>query len=99
MAGTAHPRGVPGAAPGGHGGALTGEYTDTETEGVYRCRACGAELFRSKEKFESHCGWPSFYQPSSDDAVVADRGQLARHDQDRGPVRPLRLPPRARVRG
>jgi peptide-methionine (R)-S-oxide reductase len=48
----------------------TGEYTDTETEGVYRCRACGAELFRSKEKFASHCGWPSFYQPSSDDAVV-----------------------------
>ena len=37
-----------------------GEYTDTKTEGVYECRACGAELFRSSEKFESHCGWPSF---------------------------------------
>ena len=48
----------------------TGEYTDTETVGVYRCRACGSELFRSAEKFESHCGWPSFYQPSGDDAVV-----------------------------
>jgi peptide-methionine (R)-S-oxide reductase len=48
----------------------TGEYTTTETEGVYRCRACGAELFRSQEKFESHCGWPSFYQAASDDAVV-----------------------------
>ena len=48
----------------------TGEYTNTEVEGVYRCRACGAELFRSDEKFESHCGWPSFYQPTSDDAVV-----------------------------
>jgi peptide-methionine (R)-S-oxide reductase len=48
----------------------TGEYTDTKTVGVYRCRACGSELFRSAEKFESHCGWPSFYQPSSDDAVV-----------------------------
>jgi peptide-methionine (R)-S-oxide reductase len=47
-----------------------GEYTDTKTEGVYRCRACGAELSRSAEKFESHCGWPSFYQPSDDDAVV-----------------------------
>ena len=47
----------------------TGEYTNTKVEGVYRCRACGAELFRSGEKFESHCGWPSFYQPSSDDAV------------------------------
>jgi len=48
----------------------TGEYTATKTEGVYRCRACGGELFRSREKFESHCGWPSFYQPASDDAVV-----------------------------
>jgi len=48
----------------------TGDYTATETVGVYRCRACGSELFRSAEKFESHCGWPSFYQPSSDDAVV-----------------------------
>src|ERR1019366_5507368 len=47
-----------------------GEYTDTKTEGVYRCRACGAELFRSDAKFESHCGWPSFYQPTKDDAVV-----------------------------
>jgi peptide-methionine (R)-S-oxide reductase len=49
---------------------FTGEYTDTKTEGVYRCRACGAELFRSRAKFESHCGWPSFYQPAGDDAVV-----------------------------
>ena len=50
--------------------AFTGEYTDTKTDGVYRCRACGAELFRSDAKFESHCGWPSFYQPTEDDAVV-----------------------------
>ena len=50
--------------------AFTGEYTDTETVGVYHCRACGAELFRSDAKFESHCGWPSFYQPSEGDAVV-----------------------------
>ena len=47
-----------------------GEYTDARTEGVYRCRACGAELFRSSEKFESHCGWPSFWEPSASDAVV-----------------------------
>lgn len=48
---------------------FTGEYTDTTTAGVYSCRACGAELFTSTEKFESHCGWPSFYAPSDNDAI------------------------------
>jgi peptide-methionine (R)-S-oxide reductase len=49
--------------------AFTGEYTDTKTQGVYSCRACGAELFRSDTKFESHCGWPSFYAPLAGDSV------------------------------
>ncbi|GAA2669029.1 peptide-methionine (R)-S-oxide reductase MsrB [Streptomyces aculeolatus] len=55
--------------------AFTGEYTDTKAEGVYECRACGAELFRSSEKFESHCGWPSFYDPAQSEAVelIEDR--------------------------
>ncbi|MEN3534116.1 peptide-methionine (R)-S-oxide reductase MsrB [Microbispora sp. ZYX-F-249] len=49
---------------------FSGEYVDTKTVGVYSCRACGAELFRSETKFESHCGWPSFYEPSESDAVT-----------------------------
>src|SRR3546814_18942776 len=52
---------------------FTGEYTDTKTAGVYACRACGAELFRSTEKFESHCGWPSFFDPADSDAVILKR--------------------------
>ncbi|MDX2971321.1 peptide-methionine (R)-S-oxide reductase MsrB [Kribbella solani] len=49
--------------------AFTGEYTDTKTVGVYKCRACDAELFRSESKFESHCGWPSFFAPLAEDRV------------------------------
>lgn len=49
---------------------FTGEYVDTKTVGVYSCRACGTELFRSDTKFDSHCGWPSFYEPSKSEAVT-----------------------------
>jgi peptide-methionine (R)-S-oxide reductase len=48
----------------------SGEYVDTKTTGVYECRGCGAELFRSETKFESHCGWPSFYDPAESEAVI-----------------------------
>ncbi|KQB85447.1 peptide-methionine (R)-S-oxide reductase MsrB [Corynebacterium oculi] len=47
-----------------------GEYTSTTTEGVYSCKACGEELFRSTEKFDSHCGWPSFFSPKDSDRVI-----------------------------
>ena len=48
---------------------FTGEYCDTETEGVYRCVCCGEPLFASETKFHSGCGWPSFYKPASEEAI------------------------------
>jgi peptide-methionine (R)-S-oxide reductase len=47
-----------------------GEYTDTETNGIYACRACGAELFRSDAKFHSGCGWPSFFSPLAAETIT-----------------------------
>lgn len=40
--------------------AFTGQYTDFYEEGTYLCKRCGTELFKSKDKFTSNCGWPSF---------------------------------------
>ena len=61
--------------------AFTGEYWDCHDDGVYRCAACGAELFTSDTKFESGTGWPSFSEPS-----VADAVEL-RRDNSHGMVR------------
>lgn len=47
----------------------TGALLNEKRTGIYSCRACGQELFRSESKFDSHCGWPSFYEPKEGDAV------------------------------
>ncbi|MHA7155116.1 peptide-methionine (R)-S-oxide reductase MsrB [Arthrobacter sp. TMN-50] len=47
----------------------TGEYYENDMKGVYQCRACGHDLFTSNEKFDSHCGWPSFWAPLAQDTV------------------------------
>ena len=50
--------------------AFTGEYAHTKTPGVYRCAACGQELFDSDTKYDSGSGWPSFYEPMDPDKVA-----------------------------
>lgn len=49
---------------------FSSSYETDPTVGVYACRACGAELFRSETKFDAHCGWPAFYEPLAGDSVV-----------------------------
>jgi len=49
--------------------AFTGQFWDNHADGLYRCVCCGAELFRSDEKFESGSGWPSYWQPIDPGAV------------------------------
>jgi peptide-methionine (R)-S-oxide reductase len=56
--------------------AFSGAYWNTTEPGVYRCAGCGSELFRSDDKFDSGCGWPSFTQPS-DEAGVRSQPDLS----------------------
>ena len=48
---------------------FTGEHVANKEKGVYKCAGCGAELFGSETKFDSGCGWPSFYDPLSRDQL------------------------------
>lgn len=62
--------------------AFTGKYWNTKTPGTYRCICCGEPLFRSGEKFESGCGWPSFFAPI--DAKDGDvKGEVIAEHEDR----------------
>ena len=48
---------------------FTGEYYANKEEGVYKCVCCGEELFTSEGKYDSGCGWPSFYKPIEDSKI------------------------------
>jgi peptide-methionine (R)-S-oxide reductase len=60
--------------------AWRGEYVETKTPGMYQCRGCGADLYPSDTKFDSHCGWPSF-----DDAIPGAIREI--EDRSHGMVR------------
>ena len=61
--------------------AFTGKYWDCHDDGIYRCAACGAELFDAGTKYDSGSGWPSFTEPMFADAVEV------RVDRSHGMVR------------
>ncbi|MFP6604935.1 MAG: peptide-methionine (R)-S-oxide reductase MsrB [Myxococcota bacterium] len=52
--------------------AFSGKYWDIKAPGTYACVCCGAELFDSASKFDSGSGWPSFFKPISEDAVITE---------------------------
>jgi peptide-methionine (R)-S-oxide reductase len=58
--------------------AFTGKFWDHHAEGVYKCVCCGSDLFASDTKFDSGCGWPSFYAPAGEERIrtQADRSLL-----------------------
>jgi len=63
----------------------TGEYEETRTPGTYKCVCCGQPLFRSETKFNSGCGWPSFYAPAKKELVETEEDRS--HGMRRAEVR------------
>jgi peptide-methionine (R)-S-oxide reductase len=62
---------------------FTGRYWDSKESGTYRCVGCGQELFDSETKYDSGTGWPSFYEPATDEAVETadDDGLMMRRTE------------------
>jgi peptide-methionine (R)-S-oxide reductase len=53
--------------------AFSGEYWDCKKEGIYHCKCCGEALFLSDTKYDSGCGWPSFFAPADQKVIREDR--------------------------
>ena len=53
--------------------AFSGEYWNHKENGLYACVCCGSELFRSDAKFDSGCGWPSYFEPVAEEAITERR--------------------------
>jgi len=62
---------------------FSGEYNDCKDEGVFKCVCCGAELFKSDDKFDSGSGWPSFTAPKDEESVSSeeDNGHMMRRTE------------------
>jgi len=60
---------------------FTGKYLELKEDGIYHCAGCGAPLFGSDTKFDSHCGWPSFYDQLESENVIT------RSDHSHGMIR------------
>lgn len=65
--------------------AFSGQYYNNKESGIYHCKCCGEELFKSTEKYDSGSGWPSFYKPK--DALALEEIKDASHGMIRVEVR------------
>jgi len=52
---------------------FSGQYWNTNVDGVYLCRCCGEPLFDATSKFDAGCGWPSFFEPANGDVIAEHR--------------------------